>query len=82
MNAATFKGEPVILKGIQEGKKEYLPSSGHQAVCTPNSEPHTSEMYIKGIISVSPDLCTFSQKSTKLLNLKYLVFCNLLFLLK
>ena len=38
--------------------------------------PQRAEMYIKGMISVSPDSC-HTQKSTRFLNLGYLVFFNL-----
>ena len=85
-SAGTSKGEPVSPEGTREGNKEYLPSSSHklqllltessvetQAMKTQGYWPQKAQVYNKGMISVSPDLYIFPQK-TKLLNLQYLVF--------
>ena len=71
--AATSLGEPVIPEGTQEGNKDYLTSSSHQAAATPEAElrgnsgceitgywPQIAEVHIRGMISVNPDSCILS----------------------
>ena len=66
---AALQCELMSSKGTQKGE-EYLQSSNHQAAATPYNEPQQSsgyekywpqidEVYMKGMISLSPDSCIF-----------------------
>ena len=70
--AAPSKGELVSPEQTQEGSQAYLPCSSHHTAATPEGSPwgntgcentgywpQRAEVPIKGMISMSPDLCIF-----------------------